>query len=98
MFVAIFLRSVTPALFLALLAWSCCLLDDPSLNIVWLYHDVLRFSTLPQGMRNNELLDSLHSVYVRDADGDDFRQLSIHGWPVCDSCYQILTLFQLLHG
>jgi len=78
-----------PALFLCLLTFSCCLPADPLLDIPAVYDDVLRFSTLPQGSSNNELLASLWGVYAR-SERFDFGHLNIRGWPVCDECFQRL--------
>ena len=82
---------MTPALFLALVAWSCCLLTDPLLSLGSIYQDVLRFSSLPQDMRNKELLTTLNSVYSR-GDGTNntasFSGLNIQGWSVCEDCYR----------
>ena len=79
---------MTPALFLLLLSWSACLLNDPLMSSEMIYKDTLRFHTLSQDMRNNELLNSLRGVYSRGTDNDHFDRLKINGWSVCDGCYQ----------
>ena len=78
-----------PAFFLCLLSWSCCLPVDPVLDVVALYQDVLRFGTLPQANRNNELMSALLGVYNR-IDDPDFGTLNVRGWPVCTECYQAM--------
>ena len=83
----VFYRQLTPALFLSLLAWSCCVLDDPVLNVEWLYSDSLRFATLPQELRNNELLSALQGVHSRRTDENEFGKMIVHGWPVCEACF-----------
>lgn len=74
------------------LSWSCCLVNDPNLNTLWLYRDSLRFATLSQQDRNCELLGTLS--YNRQS-GEFIRQ-TLNGWPVCDNCF--VSLRALSHS
>lgn len=81
-------RKLLPVFWIMALSWSCCLLSDPDLNILWLYRNSLRFACLSQQDRNNELLSSM--TWNRHSGA--FHDQTLNGWPTCGDC------FRNLHG
>ena len=51
-----------------------------------LYYESLRFTTLTQTERKNELLFALSQVWRKDISA--LGQLLVNGWPACVCCYK----------
>lgn len=77
-------RNLLPVFFMMFLSWSCCLLNDPELNVLWLYRDSLRFACMTQQTRNNEVLASM----TWDRNSGTFQPQVLNGWPTCDDCFR----------
>jgi hypothetical protein len=78
------LRMFVPCMFMSFLAWSCCFLgwiDAPSL-----YRHALRYGTLDQSARKNEILNHLASNYREDT--QNFGPLLVNNWSVCEDCFK----------
>ena len=78
------LEFLSPARFVCFLLWSCCW-SSIALEAPTAYRECLRFASLPQTARNNEVLFVLNSTYRRDE--DQSGQLLILGYPVCEDCW-----------